>query len=593
MSNSNRPFGMSQLDYLWLNFGGYTIGTDPTQDPKENNILSELAVRDLIQKSTGGGIISLDYREHPTDESLMQLIGTNVEGKQLAILDMPKEVHVESFVSRKVTQKDIDNGCTFDIHSDVLSIKLTNGKEYLLSLQDVVARGSQTDTVITDVTKGIINSHVKIDTANNELSVVELKKSQQGLYPYLKINNENSGVQLIKTNLGLRAKIPVGEYEIKFRQMSFDEYCLIEYKDPGTVYFMTDKPYFYLGTQKYGIDIHAGMSIVSSLKYNPNTMTMTYTTTDASAPVDIPLGPANAEFGGMMSKDQYMELQQLNQALNGITSIEDYVKQHTSNLGAKINKVNSSDGKSTVIQLLDSEDNVLSSTEIERENYVTSVIQRKALPEDVTIGESLGMTFKVGDNIIVYNMKNKDRYYLDLGQIVVNYKFANSPTVLFTNVNNEISANLNLNDNKIVYVDPNGGIDANIEILRDENYIYIYGKSRTQRDLIGKFKSPRRNLNTAYFFPNITVEQINTYQPHFLDWKVYEPDTNPVIPGEDYYVLEYEDLIAETTKNYYISISNIASGIKISTKTGNLIRYDEEGALFAALEWTDAPNNFN
>jgi molybdopterin-binding protein len=45
-------------------------------------------------------------------------------------------------------------------------------------LQDVVARGSQTDTVITDVTKGIINSHVKIDTANNELSVVELKKSQ-------------------------------------------------------------------------------------------------------------------------------------------------------------------------------------------------------------------------------------------------------------------------------------------------------------------------------------------------------------------------------------------------------------------------------
>ena len=69
MSNSNKPFGMSQLDYLWLNFGGYTIGTDPTQDPKENNILSELAVRDLIQKSTGGGIISLDYREHPTDES--------------------------------------------------------------------------------------------------------------------------------------------------------------------------------------------------------------------------------------------------------------------------------------------------------------------------------------------------------------------------------------------------------------------------------------------------------------------------------------------------------------------------------------------
>lgn len=591
MSNNKKPFGMSQLDYLWLNFGGYTIGTDPTQDPKENTILSELAVRDLIQKSTGGGIISLEYKDHPTDESLMQLIGTNIEGKQLVILDMPKEVHVESFINRKVTQRDIDNGCTFDINSDVLSIKLTNGKEYLLSLQDIVARGSQTDTIITDVTKGVINSHVKIDTANNEVSVVELKKSQQGLYSYLKVNNENSGVQLVKTNSGLRAKIPVGEYEIKFKQMSFDEYCLIEYKDPGTVYFMTDKPYFYLGTQKYGIDIHSGMSIVSSLKYNPNTMIMTYTTTDAAAPIDILLGPASEEFGGMMSKDQYIELQQLNQALNGITSVEDYVKQHVSNLGAKINKVNSEDGKSTIIQLLDSEDKILSSTEIERENYVTSVIQRKALPEDVKIGESLGMSFKVGDSIIVYNMKNKDRYYLDLAQIVINYKFADSPTILFNNVDNTISANLNLKNNKIVYVDPVEGVGANIEIIRDDNYIYIYGKSKNQEDLIGKFKSPRRNLNTAYFFPNITIDQINQYQPHFLDWKTYEPDINPVIPGEDYYVLEYEDLVTESVKNYYISISTIVSGIKISTKTGNLIRYDEEGALFASLEWIEAPSN--
>jgi hypothetical protein len=51
-------------------------------------------------------------------------------------------------------------------------------------------------------------------------------------------------------------------------------------------------------------------------------------------------------------------------------------------------------------------------------------------------------------------------------------------------------------------------------------------------------------------------------------------------------------LVAETKKNYYISISNIASGIKISTKSGNLIRYDDEGALFAAMEWTDAHDDF-
>lgn len=585
MNNFKRPQGMSQLDYLWLNFGGYTIGTEASSAPKENAILTELAVTKLIQKATGGGIISLEYRDHPDNPDLVQLIGTNVEGTQLAIVDMPKEVHVESFVNRKVTQSDIDNGCPYDLNSNVLSIKLTNGKEYLVDLETLIVRGAETDTISTNVTNGIINSHVRIDKASNELSVVELRKSTQGLYPYLKISEEASGVELVKTNSGLKARIPIGDNEVKFSQLTYDEYCLIEAKDPTTVYFISDKPYLYLGTQRYGIDIQAGMSIVSSLTYDSKTMTLTYTTTDADQPVSLSLGPASNTENGMMSKESYIELQQLGKALNGITSVEDYVKEQTANFGTKIERGQVQEGKYP-IYLKSQDGNILSTVLVEQENFLKSVTRKKATPTDVEKAAAAGLNISVGDNIIAYNMLNGDTYYLDVAGIVINYAFSSSNSILFSNNNGNVSADLNLNDNKIIYIDENG-VNAGIQLVRDENYIYIYGKTKTTEDLIGKFKSPRRNLETAHFFPSISVDTINTYQPHYLDWEVYNPDINPVVPGEDYYVLVYEDLVTEEYKNYYLSIGSIASGIKISTLEGNLLRYDSEGALYASLDWND------
>ena len=56
---NQRPQGMSQLDYLWLNFGGYQIGSSPSSTPQQNTILKELAVTALIKNATDGGIISL------------------------------------------------------------------------------------------------------------------------------------------------------------------------------------------------------------------------------------------------------------------------------------------------------------------------------------------------------------------------------------------------------------------------------------------------------------------------------------------------------------------------------------------------------
>lgn len=111
MVKNNRPQGMSQLDYLWLNFGGYQIGTSPSSIPQQNVVLNELAVTSLIKKATNGGILSLEYKDHPTDDTLVQLIGKGIDGQIVTFVDMPREVQVQSFVGRTVSQVDIDNGC--------------------------------------------------------------------------------------------------------------------------------------------------------------------------------------------------------------------------------------------------------------------------------------------------------------------------------------------------------------------------------------------------------------------------------------------------------------------------------------------------
>ena len=172
---TNRPQGMSQLDYLWTHFGAYEVSNEASQVPSENIILTEQALTDLIQKSTSGGITALTYREHPTKDDIMQLIGTSINGSELTVVEMPKEVHVQSFQRRRVTQIDIDNGCQFPLDSEVLSLILTNGTEFLVNLSDIdlLLSSKDSNTIATDVTNGVIQSSLKIDERNNDISTVQ------------------------------------------------------------------------------------------------------------------------------------------------------------------------------------------------------------------------------------------------------------------------------------------------------------------------------------------------------------------------------------------------------------------------------------
>lgn len=207
-TNIKRPQGMSQLDYLWLNFGGKRIENQASTTPQEDVLLTEKALTKLIEKSVDNGIVDLLFDDDPLDSTLTRLSGRSKDGSIITVVKMPKEVHVVSFVGRKATQADIDNGFKFPVGSKVLAITLSNGEELLVSLDELnlIVNGSETDTIVTEVSEtGVISSNLKVDKGNNTLSVVKIKTTNNGVYTSLDLSDKVSGVKLTKESDGLLA----------------------------------------------------------------------------------------------------------------------------------------------------------------------------------------------------------------------------------------------------------------------------------------------------------------------------------------------------------------------------------------------------
>lgn len=100
-----RPQGMSQLDYLWLNFGGRQVANEVSTEPSENTLLSEKAITALIKslEVSGGGITSLMYDKDPDNPGMMRLTGQAIDGSLITVVRIPEEVHVVGFVGRRAT----------------------------------------------------------------------------------------------------------------------------------------------------------------------------------------------------------------------------------------------------------------------------------------------------------------------------------------------------------------------------------------------------------------------------------------------------------------------------------------------------------
>lgn len=591
MSNDiQRPHGMSQLDFLWVNFGGYKISNEASSIPQEDVILTEQALTDLIQKSTSGGITALTFREHPTKTDTMELIGTSINGSVLTVVEMPKEVHVQSFSHRTVTQTDIDNGAPYPINSEVLSIVLTNGTEYLVSLEELnlVIRGGDTDTISTNVTNGVVNSHLKIDAGNNSISVVEIKSNSNGIYSNLKISQKSTGLELTKEEDGLSGSIPLGTtgYSIKFDQMTLSQYQALETKDPSTLYFITDKPYIYLGGTRYGVDMNPGEVPIVSLVYDADHMLLSYKKADGSDIQQIHMGPANEDTPGMMSTETYIELQELKKALDGIVNVKEYIAEEVSKAAFSIEFGDESNGTKP-LNLKNGKGDIISSVNIDVESYLEFGVSKIADAQDV---EDSGGTVQEGHQILVLTLTSGNKIYIDLNQLVDVYTGLNTKSITLSVSNNQISADLNISkDDQILYI-YDDGVRAHFQIVRQPGKILFYGKTQTDTDKLAEIQLADTVITTA-FIEKATEETYTKYPPRYIDSKPYDQLTNPIVLGTPYFIIVFGSDTGDSSTSYqyndYISINPILNTLVLSPNEGNIITRDENGYLYGSINWIE------
>ena len=591
MSNDiQRPHGMSQLDYLWVNFGGYKVSNESSSIPQEDVILTEQALTDLIQKSTSGGITALTFREHPTKTDTMELIGTSINGSVLTVVEMPKEVHVQSFSHRTVTQTDIDNGVPYPINSEVLSIVLTNGTEYLVSLEELnlVIRGGDTDTISTNVTNGVVNSHLKIDAGNNSISVVEIKSNSNGIYSNLKISQKSTGLELTKEEDGLSGRIPLGTtgYSIKFDQMTLSQYQALETKDPSTLYFITDKPYIYLGGTRYGVDMSPGEVPIVSLVYDADHMLLSYKKADGSDIQQIHMGPANEDTPGMMSTETYIELQELKKALDGIVNVKEYIAEEVSKAAFSIEFGDESNGTKP-LNLKNGKGDIISSVNIDVESYLEFGVSKIADAQDV---EDSGGAVQEGHQILVLTLTSGNKIYVDLNQLVDVYTGLNTKSITLSVSNNQISADLNISeDDQILYI-YDDGVRAHFQIVRQPGKILFYGKTQTDTDKLAEIQLADTVITTT-FIEKATEETYTKYPPRYIDSKPYDQLTNPIVLGTPYFIIVFGSDTGDSSTSYqyndYISINPILNTLVLSPNEGNIITRDENGYLYGSINWIE------
>lgn len=227
---------MSQLDYLWTNYGSYEV-SNSLDTPK--SIPTSEAIKRYVE-DTEVGIVKLTYRN--IDKDRIEIIGVDKDGNEITSFTINKDVRVVQFDRYILTQTEIDNGIPGKVGDKCLRIILSNRTVFYASLEDLDYDGHETDTTITEVIDGVISSNVKINNPTSEKQV-DLKTTSDGIYAELVLNNDSqSNVKIQTTQNGLSTEFNWNNTEtpVGFEIVSYNEYNLMEPKD-GVVYFIPDE----------------------------------------------------------------------------------------------------------------------------------------------------------------------------------------------------------------------------------------------------------------------------------------------------------------------------------------------------------------
>lgn len=589
--SENRPKDMSQLDWLWVNYKDYNVQNEASVTPSERILLTEQAVTNLIQKATSGGITTLLYEENPDDTSTMRLVGQAVNGEVLTIAVLPKEEHITLFQNRKVTQADVDSGCTYPVGTDVLAITTNLSSVYMVSLADLDMQisGTETNTVYTEVINGVVSSNVKIDENNNANSAVELKSTSKGLYTKFKID-ESSTIKLEVSENGLKASIPVdGGSSIQFSQLTLDEYLALSTPVTGTVYFITDKPFIYLNGLRYGVNILPGDYPIVSLVYDENCMKLYYKKADGSDIQALELGAVSADRNGMFTKEQYTEFERLLKAVGDIASISDYVKQQVKTAAFSLEK-GTPVNRQIPLTLRDGNGNALSVIYIDSEDYLSFATERAATAEDVTEAAKKGITIKEGQAVLVLTLTSGDVVYVDLSQLTDIYTGEKTKTTQVSVSDYKISADIILPDDEKILYESEKGLTARVSVKQKAQKVSVYGKTETDEHKLGEFILSDQLLSYTILH-DYTQQMFNDYPPKQIDGSDYDPVTNPTQLGYTYIVMtlgiDTGDSSTSYKYNLYLNMTKFLDEIVVSDDEDNILTKGSDGHLYATVSWND------
>lgn len=296
----------SRLDQLWEKFKGVSIQDTPSEIPSDKVILSESAIRQLITASQYG-MVRLEYIQSPTNPDAMQIVGYDSIGQIITSVDVDKSITDIKY--KLITQVDIDNGVQADLNTPALELVFI-GKTKIIPLIGTALKGSTTSTIQTDIVSNTIKSNLLIDSGNNNISSVQLKAGNNGVYSKLNIDNSSS-ITLKETNDGLSAVLHLvnSNEELKFESITWEEYNALENKVTNTVYLISNKSAIYFNGQEYSIQIDQEVfdskfeeirqelqqiieNISGGLKsvtLNENELIFVYTTTEGDSTISINL----------------------------------------------------------------------------------------------------------------------------------------------------------------------------------------------------------------------------------------------------------------------------------------------------------------
>lgn len=229
-----RSPGQSQLDFLWVNYGG----------PLEQDLIPSI---DQLQKLLNGLSDSSITNIRVVNNKLVGYNKNNEEVFSVDIEDINKTP--TSFTKRYITQEDIDKGCTYKKGTPVYSIVFSDNSELIAKIDEY--QGEITNSIDIRVSDHIISGKLRV---NNDKSLVLLKETNDGIVGDLKISPNVESIELTRELEGLKAKIILDNEgkTLKFKYLTLTDYLAIENPDPTTVYFIQGKKYFYFGRYAIG-----------------------------------------------------------------------------------------------------------------------------------------------------------------------------------------------------------------------------------------------------------------------------------------------------------------------------------------------------